>query len=125
MKEEACYDVMPNEIGLEYIHNNKIDLNNVNDFLVKKIGANTGVDIIIYGYAGEYSVPYRYSSVSSDQSVQRVSNYSYNSDDIILNKNNYTLILVIIIIFGILISIQLSIIVYLSISATLLILLRH
>ena len=84
---------MPNEIGLEYIHNNKIDLNNVNDFLVKKIGANTGVDIIIYGYAGEYSVPYRYSSVSSDQSVQRVSNYSFNSEewitDLMITINNW------------------------------------
>lgn len=93
MKKDACYDLISNEIGLEYLHNNKIDLNNVNDFLVKKVGANTGVDIIIHGYASEYNVPYRYSSVSSDQSVQRVSNYRYDSEewitDLMITINNW------------------------------------
>ena len=50
MSAEGCYNVIPNEKGLEYIFNNNLVLENLNDFTLKNIGKSFDVDYIIYGY---------------------------------------------------------------------------
>ena len=52
------------------------------------------LDYIIYGYASEYDVPYKYSSVSSDQSIQRVSYYDSNNwmSDLLISLNNWAVV---------------------------------
>ena len=79
----GCYNVFSNETALEFLYNENIQLQNINDFLIGKIGRTVGVDYIIYGYASEYDIPYKYASVGSDQSIQRM--VHYNPDDYMTN----------------------------------------
>ena len=83
MATDGCYNIFSNETALEFLYNENIQLQNINDFLIGKIGRTVGVDYIIYGYASEYDIPYKYAAVGSDQSIQRVA--AYNPDDYMTN----------------------------------------
>jgi hypothetical protein len=83
MATDGCYNVFSNETALEFLYNENIQLQNINDFLIGKIGQTVGVDYIIYGYASEYDIPYKYAAVGSNQSIQRV--VPYNPDDYMTN----------------------------------------
>ena len=83
MTIDGCYNIFSNETALEFLYNENIQLQNINDFLIGKIGRTVGVDYIIYGYASEYDIPYKYAAVGSDQSIQRL--VHYNPDDYMTN----------------------------------------
>ena len=83
MATDGCYNIFSNETALEFLYNENIQLQNINDFLIGKIGRTVGVDYILYGYASEYDIPYKYAAVGSDQSIQRVA--AYNPDDYMTN----------------------------------------
>ena len=72
-----------------------IPMVNVNfAYRLKKIGKSFDVDYIIYGYASEYDVPYKYSSANSNQSIQRVSYYDSNDwmSDLLISLNNWAVV---------------------------------
>jgi len=91
MSVEGCFDVSPNEKGLMAIMKSNLDLEKLNDFTLLNIGKEVGVDYIIYGYASEYDVPYKYAAANTNQSIQRVSIYDSNNwlDDLLISLNNW------------------------------------
>ena len=94
MATDGCFNILPNENGLEYLHQNNIYLENINDFLIRKLGEFVGADYIIYGYAGEYDVPFKYSAAGSDRSIQRVAAYNSNQwmNDLLISINNWVVV---------------------------------
>ena len=91
MSIEACFNIFPNEKGIEYVINSGMHLDNLNDFTLRKLGKEVGVDYVIFGYASEYDVPYKYAATNSNQSIQRVTSYDSNNwlDDLLVSLNNW------------------------------------
>ena len=89
LSQEACFNVYPNEKGLEYIFNSNNNLKDLNDFTLQNIGEEIGLDYIIYGYASEYDIPYKYAPTTPNQTFT-----SYNSnnwfDVLFISLNNWS-----------------------------------
>ena len=94
MATEGCYNVLPNEKGMEYVHNNNLSPQNLNDFILRNLGESIGVDYIIYGFADEYNVPFKYAGTSSNQSIQRVSYFSNENwmNELLISLNNWAVV---------------------------------
>ena len=43
MAKDGCYNIFSNETALEFLYNENIQLQNINDFLIGKIGRTVGV----------------------------------------------------------------------------------
>ena len=94
MAIDGCYNILSNEKGLGYLYKNNIQLDNINDYLIRKMGESVNADYIIYGYASEYDVPFKYAPASSDKSVKRIDPYDiYDSDkwmnDLLIALHNW------------------------------------
>ena len=63
--EKACFDVKSNIHALEFLSEKNVELNNLNDFYLKKIGESNNVDIIFHGYTYLIDVPYKNSPIVS------------------------------------------------------------
>jgi hypothetical protein len=79
---------------MEYIHQNNIQSENLDDFLLKKMGESVGVNFIIYGFASEYDIPFMYAGIESGQQIQRVSSYTrfdtnYWKENLLISLNNW------------------------------------
>ena len=64
--DTLCFNMIENEMGLEYLHKENVDLDNINDFHLREIGKKLGAQLVIYGYAYDYQVPFKYSATTSD-----------------------------------------------------------
>jgi len=64
--DTLCFNMIENEMGLEYLHEENVDLDNINDFHLREIGKKLGAHLVIYGYAYDYQVPFKYSATTSD-----------------------------------------------------------
>jgi len=64
--DSLCFNIIDNTLGLEYMHEEDIDLDDINDFHLKKIGKELGAYLVIYGYTYDFEVPFKYSATTSD-----------------------------------------------------------
>ena len=95
MYVDACFNIIENEKGLEYLYQNKIDSDNINDYVIENMGKSIGVDYIIHGFASEYTEPYKYSGLGNAGMVQLVSSpYGSNNwyTDLLVSINNWAVV---------------------------------
>ena len=64
--DSLCYNVVKNISALEYFHKENISLDEINDYHLINAGQAVSANIVIYGYAYTFNVPYKYSPISSD-----------------------------------------------------------
>ena len=64
--DSLCFNMVENEVGLEYLHKEKIDTDVLNDFHLKEAGKYAGANIVVYGYTYYFQVPFKYSATTSD-----------------------------------------------------------
>jgi hypothetical protein len=63
MYKKLCFKIInPNYKSLEYISNENIDLNTINDFQLREIGKNQNADLILYGHVYTVNVPFMYTA---------------------------------------------------------------
>lgn len=93
MSNEGCYNVLSNEKGLEYIFNSDLSFEKLNDYTLRNIGEEVGVDYIIYGYSSEYDVPFKYAAANSNQSIDITMSYDSNDwlDVLLISLNNWAI----------------------------------
>jgi len=64
--DSLCYNVVKSISALEYFHKENISLDEINDYHLINAGQAVSANIVIYGYAYTFNVPYKYSPISSD-----------------------------------------------------------
>ncbi|MBC8213186.1 MAG: hypothetical protein H8E71_00885 [Candidatus Marinimicrobia bacterium] len=67
---EGCYQLVKNELGLEYLHNNELE---INDYALNEISKNLNIDYIFYGFIDSYDIPFTYASTAPNAGIQTVS----------------------------------------------------
>ena len=60
------YTIIDNSLGLKYLHKENVSMDDINDFNLQEAGKSVGANIVIYGYAYTYQVPFKYSATTSD-----------------------------------------------------------
>lgn len=64
--KKACYTIISNQDGLKYLRENKIKKDEIDDYVITLMGKTLKVDYILYGFANNYNVPFKYAPTSSD-----------------------------------------------------------
>ena len=58
--------IIDNNFALYYLHEENVSSDDINDFHLKEAGKFVGANIVIYGYAYTFDVPFKYSPTTSD-----------------------------------------------------------
>lgn len=64
--DSLCYNVVENIDALEYLHKEDVSPDEINDYHLINAGQAVSANIVIYGYAYTFNVPYKYSPTTSD-----------------------------------------------------------
>ena len=64
--DSLCYTIIDNNVALKYLHEENVSSDDINDFHLKEAGKFVGANIVIYGYAYTFDVPFKYSPTTSD-----------------------------------------------------------
>ena len=64
--KNACYSIINNQDGLKYLRDNKINKDEIDDYIISLMGKALKVDYILYGFANKFEVPFKYAATSSD-----------------------------------------------------------
>jgi hypothetical protein len=64
--DSVCFIIIDPTLALEYFISNSIEPEDINDYHLKKVAEELGADLVMYGYAYRYEVPYKYSPTTSD-----------------------------------------------------------
>tara|TARA_B100001250_G_scaffold55793_2_gene43129 strand:+ start:1956 stop:2696 length:741 start_codon:yes stop_codon:yes gene_type:complete len=76
--KSVCFDVNQNIKALEYLNDNKLTIENLNDYHLKEIGQLNNVDFVFHGYTYVIDVPYKNSPIVSKNPLNDLAE-SYDS----------------------------------------------
>jgi hypothetical protein len=79
--DSVCFTIIDPTLALEYFNSNSIEPEDINDYHLKKVAEELGADLVMYGYAYRFEVPYKYSPTTTDQfAVSSFASNKLNSD---------------------------------------------